>query len=204
VAVSIDGKLIKCLNSWWSDMCDHGYFYLDVSVLRDQSRIMDPCIISVNTSNMSTNFSRYIDWLIAWPAIDVDKAYGAQCVDSCREIAKHLGYPITSYGDAWEIYLKWSKWYYIEQVWSYIPLPWDLVFMKPSPANGRAWHIAIADEGCTMSRYNVVHQNYGVQGKSGSGVGDRHLKRQNIPAQQWGGILARDHPFARWDTDTLR
>ena len=144
---------------------------------------------------MSTNFSRYIDGLIAWPAIDYDKSYWAQCMDSARAISEHLGYPITSHGNGWDIYLKGSKWYIKKEVWSYVPLTWDLIFMKPSKANWNAGHIAVADEGCTMARYNVIHQNYWVQWASGSGKGDRHLKRQNIPAQQWGGILAREVPF---------
>ena len=67
--------------------------------------------------------------------------------------------------------------------------------MKPSKANGNAGHIAVADEGCTVARFNVIHQNYGVQGTSGSWIGDRKLKRQSIPAQQWAWILAREVPF---------
>ena len=95
----------------------------------------------------------------------------------------------------WDIYKKGSEWYHIENVGSYIPLPGDLIFMWPTPANGKAGHIACADEGCTMSVYAVVHQNYWVQWRSGSGIGDRHAKRQTIPAQRWSGILARNTPF---------
>lgn len=142
-----------------------------------------------------SNFSLYIDKLIAWPPIDYDKAYWAQCVDAARAISVHLGYPITSYGNAWKIYEQGSKGYVKKQVGSYIPLPWDFIFMKPNKANWMAGHIACADIGCTMARYNVIHQNYWVQWASGSGKGDRHLKRQSIPAQQFWGIFAREIPF---------
>lgn len=142
-----------------------------------------------------SNFSRYIDWLIAWKPIDYDGSFWAQCVDSCRAICEHLGYPITSYGKAWDIYLKGSTGYSKKIPGSYIPLPGDLIFMSPTTANGNAGHIAISDIGCTMNQYAVIHQNYGVQWKSGSGIWDRHLKRQTIPAQRWSGILARDNPF---------
>lgn len=142
-----------------------------------------------------SNFSLYIDKLIAWPPIDYDKAYWAQCVDAARAISVHLGYPITSYGNAWKIYEQGSKGYVKKQVGSYIPLPWDILFMKPAKSNWNAGHIAVADEWCTMSRYNVIHQNYWVQWASGSWVGDRKLKRQSMPAQQWAWILAREAPF---------
>jgi CHAP domain len=142
-----------------------------------------------------TNFSRYIDSLIAWKPIDYDGSYWAQCVDSARAISEHLGYPITSRGNAWDIYLKGSVGYTKKVPGSYIPLPGDLIFMSPTPANWKVGHIATADIGCTMASYRVIHQNYGIQWSSGSGKWDRHLKRQIIPAQRWSGILARNIPF---------
>lgn len=142
-----------------------------------------------------SNFSKYIDSLIVWKPVDVDGHFWAQCVDFARAVSLHLGFPITSYGNAWDIYKKWSEWYHIENVGSYKPLPGDLIFMWPAKANGKAGHIAVADEGSSVAVYKVVHQNYGVQGASGSWIGDRHAKRQTIPAQQWGWILARNTPF---------
>ena len=144
---------------------------------------------------MSTNFSRYIDKIIKDVPDNFKNIYGYQCVSWAKAISEHLGYPITSYGNAWKIYEQGSKWYVKKNVGSYIPLPWDLLFMKPSKSNWNAGHIAVADEGCTMAKFNVIHQNYWVQGASGSWVGDRHLKRQSITAQQWAWILARELPF---------
>lgn len=142
-----------------------------------------------------SNFSKYIDGIIKNTPESFKNIYWYQCVALCRAICEHLGFPITSYGNAWDIYKKWSEWYHIENVGSYKPLPGDLIFMWPAKANGKAGHIAVADEGCSVAVYKVVHQNYGVQGASGSWIGDRHVKRQTIPAQQWGWILARNTPF---------
>ena len=142
-----------------------------------------------------SNFSKYIDWVISNTPDTFKNVYWYQCVSWCKAIAEHLGYPITSVGNAWDIYVKGSKGYIKKEIGSYIPLPWDFIFMKPNKANWMAGHIACADIGCTMARYNVIHQNYWVQWASGSGKGDRHLKRQSIPAQQFWGIFAREIPF---------
>lgn len=142
-----------------------------------------------------TNFSRYIDSIIANVPDNFKNQYGFQCMSACRAICEHLGFPISSHGNAWDIYLQWSVGYTKKTPGSYIPLPGDLVFMSPTPTNWKAGHIATVDEDCTMSSYRVIHQNYGVHWTSGSGIGDRHLKRQTIPAQRWAWILARDTPF---------
>ena len=42
VIVERQGDLLKCLNSWWPDVCDHGYFYIHKS---DVSKIWFKCIL---------------------------------------------------------------------------------------------------------------------------------------------------------------
>ena len=53
-----------------------------------------------------TNFSRYIDSIIAHVPDTFKNQYGYQCVSGAKAIADHLGFPITSYGNAWDLYLK--------------------------------------------------------------------------------------------------
>jgi len=141
---------------------------------------------------MSTNFSRYIDSVIMNPPPDFKNAYGFQCKASVDTISTHLGLDI-QVGNAWNLYKQGIKGYHKENIGSYVPLPWDIVFMSPTKANWWFGHIATIDEGCTLAVYNVIHQNFG------SGNGDwkwnNHIKRQKIPAQQWQGLLARDIPF---------
>lgn len=146
----------------------------------------------IQQDNMS-NFSHYIDSVIAKPPADFKNVYGYQCKASADAISNHLGLDI-QLGNAWDLYKHWVKGYHAEKVWSYIPLPWDLVFMAPTKQNAYG-HIATVDEGCTLALYKVIHQNYWVQWASGSGQWDRRLKRQTIPAQRWAWILARDIPF---------
>lgn len=137
------------------------------------------------------NFWRYIDKLI-WTRHDEDWVYGYQCVDFAREVAQHLWYPIASYGDAYKIWLQGSAGYEKKIPWSYIPLPWDIIFSWPTPKN-KAGHIMIADIGCTMARYNIIDQN-GWRG-SWTGKWVDAITRRMKTAQQCCGIFARNKPF---------
>lgn len=53
-----------------------------------------------------SNFSRYIDSIIAHVPDTFKNQYGFQCVKSACEIASHLGYPVNPHNNAWNIYLK--------------------------------------------------------------------------------------------------
>lgn len=50
-----------------------------------------------------SNFSRYIDKVIAKPPADFKNVYGFQCKASVDAISNHLGYDI-QLGNAWNLY----------------------------------------------------------------------------------------------------
>lgn len=139
-----------------------------------------------------SNFSKYIDSVIANTPPEFKNAYWYQCKASVDAISNHLGYDIQA-GNAWDIYKQGIKGYHRESIGAYCPLPWDIVFMSPTKANGWYGHIATCDEGCTMAVYHVIHQNFWSWNWDWKWA--NHIKRQVLPAQRWQGILARDIPF---------
>jgi hypothetical protein len=73
---------LKVANTYGELWGDNGFYYLHADNL---NKVTEFCQII-----MQSNFSRYIDSLIAGKSIDVDGSYGAQCVDFARAVASHL------------------------------------------------------------------------------------------------------------------
>lgn len=112
-------------------------------------------------------FSKYIGG-----RIDRDKMYGYQCVDLVKQFADESGFPITTYGNAIDLWKTWLWPNYIKIAnagWNF-PKEGDVVIFSWPTKYG---HICIADAGCTKTKLNVIEQNaatWNGDGKGGNAI----------------------------------
>lgn len=97
-------------------------------------------------------------WL--WKSVDRDKAFWAQCVDWVKQYCAESGYPITTHGNAIDLWEKWLGDYHRKiayKAWLY-PQPWDIVIQSWPTKYG---HIFVADVS-DSSKLNAIEQNAGT------------------------------------------
>lgn len=106
---------------------------------------------------MILKFVKYINSLI-WKRIDRDKVYWAQCVDFVKQYASDWWLPITTYGNAIDLWTKWlwPNWKKVMNAWSNYPGEWSIVIFSWPTKYG---HIAIVDINCSVENLRVIEQN---------------------------------------------
>ena len=116
---------------------------------------------------MLSFFRRITDkWL--GKSIDRDRVFWAQCVDWVKQYAVEQGYPITTSGNAIDLWRSWLWPNYTRVINSanIFPKVGDIVLFSWPTKYG---HIAIADEWCTTIALKVIEQN----AQTGNGDGKR-------------------------------
>lgn len=115
---------------------------------------------------MLSFFQKFTQWINKWigKSVDYDMAYGNQCIDLARQIAKESGNPIWTFsGSAYQWWVtwspfKWTKWKRVDRVGKNIPMAWDIIFFAPK-SNNPYGHVAIVDGWCTPFIINIIEQN---------------------------------------------
>ena len=126
-------------------------------------------------------FSKYIG-----SRVDRDKIYWFQCVDWAKKFADESGFPITTYGNAIDLWKTWLWPNYIKIAnagWNF-PKEGDVVIFSWPTKYG---HICISDSGCTKTKLNVIEQNaatWNGDGKGGNAI-RKHTYDYIIPKCLW-------------------
>lgn len=129
---------------------------------------------------MLSYFQKYkliIQWWIG-KRVDVDKKYNYQCVDFIRQYCTESGYPITTSGNAidlWKVGL-WPKYKRISYKFWVLPSPGDVVIFNWPSIH---WHIAIVSTDSTATVLNVIEQNWATW--NWSGVGGDAIRKKSYP-----------------------
>lgn len=100
--------------------------------------------------------------------MDRDKKFWFQCVDFVKQVAEESWFPITTSGNAIDLWEKglWPSYRRIYNAWGNFPKEGDVVLFSWPTKYG---HICVADGGCTMRDLNVIEQNAGTGNGDGKG-----------------------------------
>ena len=148
------GDTARLQNSWGDKWGDKWYFYWPIQ----DSRYKKHWAVIPYRDKTDENL---IKEMIALWRIDVDNAYGYQCVDFVRGYTNRKKQYITSYGNAIDLWYKWlgNRWKRINKTTFNAPSPWDVIIWK----QGQYGHIAISRKSdMVVMRY--TDQNGGIGG----------------------------------------
>lgn len=163
VIVERRGDDYRCLNSWWSDACDHGYFYLKVS---DARKIMDLHVLTPNSMIEYKMITFREKWL--GKRIMENPELGHQCVALSKMWWNHIGRSTGYWGGT--AYSGWNKpmdgWIRIENKIGSRPQEGDILFWAPTYWN-KAGHTSI----CTRDGGAMWLTHMEQNGGRGSGTG---------------------------------
>jgi len=165
VIVERQGDLYKCLNSWWSDACDHGYFYIKVE---DARKIMDLRLLTPNNMEEKINSFR-AKWLgHRYEENDILKY---QCVALSKLWSIHLGKPTWPWGgtaiSGWRTNL--PGWIKIENKIGSRPQEGDILFWAPTKANDYCGHTSVCTRDGGAMWLTHMEQNGGRGSDTGTG-----------------------------------
>lgn len=121
---------------------------------------------------MISFFHRIVDKWIG-KKVDVDGMYGSQCMDFVRQYCKEQWFPITTSGNAIDMWKRGlgSSYKRIPNNGGNFPNAWDVVIFQWPTKYG---HICIASDGCTSTKLNVIEQN--AQTGNGDGLGGNAIR----------------------------
>lgn len=171
--VERQGEVYKCLNSWWSDVCDHGYFYLKVS---DAIKIMDLHVLTPNNMMEDKIKAFRSKWLGYRYQENDDLKY--QCVALCKLWSIFIGRPTWPWGGT--AYNGWGKdlpgWIKIEnKLWAR-PKAGDILFWAPTKANKYCGHTSFCTrDGGVMW---LTHMEQNAWNGNGDWVGDNAIRER--------------------------